>query len=212
MGRGINLMELIMSAPEDDVRLARLAQAGELAAFDRIARQYQVILLRFVRRNFPNIPDAEDIVQESLLRAFENIGKYRPAWPLKSWLLTITCRVAVNQIRHHSVQSRLMANLRHRCVTASAGPRDSTADHDESLNLWNAAARLLTPTQFRAVWLLYAEEMDRHDIARILGKSRPTTRLILYRAKKILQSHFSASAAESINNSADSRVAQGVVL
>ena len=201
-----------MSEPNDDESSAAGAQTGDSAAFDLIARQHQAILLRFVRRNFPNIHDPEDIVQESLLRAFENIGKYQTAWPLKGWLLTITYRMAISHIRHRNSNTRLIARLHNHAVMNMPTPSDAIANRDEAQNLWNTAAKLLTPTQFHAAWLLYAEDMSRDDIAKILGKTRPTTKLILYRATRKLRSHFTASAKMPTRRSEDSRVAPGVLL
>ena len=201
-----------MSAPNHDDSSAACVQSGDRAAFDLIARQYQTILLRFVRCNFPNIPDAEDIVQESLLKAFENIGKYQASRPLKSWLLTITYRMAINHIRHRNTHTRLIAGLRNHTGLNSPTPSDATAIRDESQNLWNVAAKLLTPTQLHAVWLLYAEDMNRKDIAQILGKSRPTTKLILYRATRTLRAYFVKPSTTPNRLAEDSRIAPGVLL
>ncbi|EQD68014.1 RNA polymerase sigma-70 domain protein, partial [mine drainage metagenome] len=165
-----------------------------------------------VRRNFPYLPDTEDVVQDALLKAYENIDKYRPAWPLKNWLLTITYRMAISHIRHRGVNARLMDRLHRHATVAISTTADATMDRDESRSLWNTAAKLLTPTQFRAVWLLYAENMNRDEIAKILGKTRPTTKLILYRAKKKLQKHFGATAVSSTRNAGGSRDIQGVFL
>ncbi|MGC9259724.1 MAG: RNA polymerase sigma factor [Phycisphaerae bacterium] len=201
-----------MSIQSLDESLATRAQSGDIAAFDRIARQYQAILLRFVRCNFSNIPDPEDVVQESLLKAFENIGKYRHAWPLKSWLLTITYRMAINHVRHRNVHTRLMERLRRRATLEIPNPADAAQDRDESWKLWNTTAKLLTPTQFRAVWLLYVEDMNRDEIAKILGKTRPTTKLILYRAKRKLQLHFTANVGSSAKIAGTGQTIQGVLL
>ncbi len=201
-----------MSAHVFDESPAACAQPGDRAAFDLIARQYQTILLRFVRCNFPNIPDPEDIVQESLLKAFENMGTYQSARPLKSWLLTITYRMAINHIRHRSTHTRLLARFRnHTAMTTPTAP-DALENRDESKNLWNIAAKLLTPTQFHAVWLLYAEDMNRDDIAKILRKSRPTTKLILYRATRTLRAHFTRPSTTPTRLTEDRRVASGVLL
>jgi RNA polymerase sigma-70 factor (ECF subfamily) len=204
-----------MSAENLDESLAALAQAGDVEAFDHIARQYQAILLRFIRRNFPNIPDPEDVLQEALLKAYENIGKYREQWPLKSWLFTITHRMAISHIRRRGVHVRLIERLRHRAALELPTPADVPRDRDDAQNLWNTVAKLLTPTQFRAVWLLYAEDMTRDEIALILGKTRPTTKLILYRAKIKLQAHFAANATSTAiadGNAAGGHVTPGVLI
>ncbi|MDA8377359.1 MAG: sigma-70 family RNA polymerase sigma factor [Planctomycetia bacterium] len=202
-----------MSAQSLDEALATRAQSGDITAFECIARNYQAILLRFVRCNFSNIPDPEDVVQESLLKAFENIDKYRPTWPLKNWLLTLTYRMAISRIRHHHVQVRLLESLRSRVIAEVPNPADAVADHEESRNLWKTAAKILTPTQFQAVWLLYAEDMNRGEIAKILGKTRPTTKLILYRATKKLQLHFGAMAGRFTEHvGSGGQMIQGVLL
>lgn len=46
-------------------------------------------LRSFARRFYPNPPDADDLVQETLLRALSNLDKFRPGTSLKSWMFTI---------------------------------------------------------------------------------------------------------------------------
>jgi RNA polymerase sigma-70 factor (ECF subfamily) len=188
------------------------APAGDVAAFDLVAREYQGILLRFVRCNFPKLADAEDIVQESLLKAFENFNRYQPEWPLKTWLFTITHRAAISHIRRRGARYRLMATLHQHATATTPDMNDTTTDYDELQHLWDAAAKLLTPTQFRAIWLLYAEDIDRDNIARILGKTRPTTKLIVYRAIRKLRTHFAAPPTSSTLNPCKGRIAQGALL
>ena len=170
-----------------DETLAAWAQAGDIKAFGQLSRRYQAILLRFVRRNFPVIVDHEDVVQEAFLKAFENLARYRAGRLVRTWLFTITFRVAVSHIRRRSSGLKLLARFVGHAT--SAAPPDCNTHRDELRKVWDDAAKILTPTQFRAIWLLFAEEMDRSEIAVILGKTRTTTKLILYRAQCKLRTY-----------------------
>jgi RNA polymerase sigma-70 factor (ECF subfamily) len=178
---------------QTDETLAAWAQAGDMRAFDQLARRYQANLLRFVRRNFPVIIDDEDVVQEAFLKAFENLARYRPGRLVRTWLFTIAFRVAVSHIRRRRSGLKLLARFVGRA--SSAAPPDGNMHRDELQKVWDDAAKLLTPTQFRAIWLLFAEEMERSEIAAILGKTHTTTKLILYRAQTKMRTYYGLHGA-----------------
>jgi RNA polymerase sigma-70 factor (ECF subfamily) len=73
--------------------------------FDSAARECRSFLLQIAVASARNPVDAEDIVQEALLRGFRGIKRFRGDCPLRIWLSRIVVRVAINH--HRSLSRRL---------------------------------------------------------------------------------------------------------
>ena len=82
------------------------AQAGVTEAdFESAARESRSFLMQIAVASARNPIDAEDIVQEALMRGFRGINQFRGDCPLRIWLSRIVARVAINH--HRSLSRRL---------------------------------------------------------------------------------------------------------
>src|SRR5690349_3194691 len=80
-------------------------RAGEEIDFEAAARECRPFLLQIAVASARNPTDAEDIVQEALMRGFRAIKRFRGDCPLRIWLSRIVVRVSINH--HRSVSRRL---------------------------------------------------------------------------------------------------------
>lgn len=168
----------------NDEELARRSRAGSSSCFEELVRRFQVPLLRFLLRRTARRCDAEDILQESFVRAYECLGQYRDAWPFRTWLFTIAHRLAISHGR--KVHARDEAELTAEPAGDDEGPAERLGREEEKRGLWEAARTLLTGEQFSAVWLHYVEELPAREIARVLGRTRMAVKTMLHRARKRL--------------------------
>ena len=79
--------------------LVALTVSGDGEAFDVICRRYEHILFRTAIRVTGNVLDAEDVVQEALLRAYKNISCFRFASSLSTWLIRIVINCGLMELR-----------------------------------------------------------------------------------------------------------------
>src|SRR3954465_1979819 len=82
-----------------------VAVRAEDIDFDAAAREHRSFLLQIAVASTRNATDAEDVVQEALLRGYRGIKRFRGDCPLRIWLSRIVVRVAINH--HRSVARRL---------------------------------------------------------------------------------------------------------
>jgi RNA polymerase sigma-70 factor (ECF subfamily) len=82
-----------------DEELVAAAKNGELPAMEELLSRYREQVCRIVCRRTENIEEAEDVVQEAMLRAFMNIGGFRGDARFSSWLATIAVNVAISMKR-----------------------------------------------------------------------------------------------------------------
>ncbi len=169
--------------PPSDEGLAILAQQGCAASFEELARRFQVPLLQFLQR-WASKEDAEDLVQDTLVRAYQNLHRYRPSWRFATWLFTIARRLSMNQQRRRLPKTdceALEATEDH-----APQPGQIVAERESRRRLWAVAEEVLSEQQLAATWLYYVEDMPVKQIARVLGRSMAVAKIELFRARRKL--------------------------
>ncbi len=176
-------MHSLADSLTSDEELACRARLGCAASFERLLRRFQTPVLHFLRRRgFSS--DAEDLTQETFLRAFQNLHQYDSRRPFSAWLFTIARNASLN----HRRRLRPTANLPtvESSVTTDLPPLDALVKEENRRRLWDRAAEVLPEEQMTALWLHYAEDMPLADIALVLDCSRASVKIMLFRARKKL--------------------------
>ncbi|MBN2430666.1 MAG: sigma-70 family RNA polymerase sigma factor [Acidobacteria bacterium] len=179
-----------------DEALALAAQAGNRAAFTQLVERYSSRLYCFLRQKVRNNQDAEDLVQETFMRAFQKIRLYDSRWRFSTWLYTVAARLAVSHYRKHR-ERPVPAPV----VETPPDPQDVLHRQEEAAQVWTLA-RDLNPDYFQLLWLRYQEEMPIKDIAHVVQRTRLQVRVQLHRARgalarKLVDGYPEAIPAES---------------
>jgi len=158
------------------------AKAGDLTAFARIYREHVGRVYALCMRLAADRVFAEQLTQDTFVRAWERIATYRGESTFAAWLRRLTINVVMGERRVASRRSRRVVTADDE--TLAAAPRERTDDAD--IDLERAIARL--PEGARTVFVLHAIEGYRHDeIAELTGIAEGTSRAHLYRAREILK-------------------------
>lgn len=185
-----------------DVDLAALAAGGCTASFAILTNRHEVAIVHYLRRLLARRGgprarcDAEDVAQETFLRAWRGLRHYDPRHPFPAWLFTIGRNTCLNHLR----SERRHADQLDRAAQARA-PRSASAAASEPAaggaadSLWGLAADLLPERQFTALWLRYVEDMPAAAIARVLESSTVGARLTLLRGRRRLEAAIRATEA-----------------
>ena len=172
--------------PTDEALAAR-AQSGSLDAFATLFHRYEGRLLGYVARRVPK-PDAEDIVQESFVRAWASIDRFDTERRFSTWMFTITTRQTISHIRRRRLHESEPEIVVGPCATARLERRES------SEALWDAAREVLTDEQHAAIWLRYVENMTAREIGRVLGRTAVGVRVLLHRARERLAEEMTCTS------------------
>ncbi len=181
--------------------LALRAQQGCASSFAELVRRFQVPLVHFLRQRTRCHAEAEDLTQETLLRAYEKLGHYRPAARFSTWLFTLAYRVSLNARRRR----RPLADTPGLVPLAdpASSPGDVAQAADERRRLWHLAASVLSEEQFTALWLHYVEDMPVREIAHVLSRSEAAVKTGLFRARQKLLARLAAPGSSQQPTSAD---------
>jgi len=174
-----------------DADLVAAALAGDARAFEGLMRRYNQRLYRLARSIVGEPAEAEDVVQETFVRAWTRLATWEGRASFSTWL----CKVAVHEALARARKSRRFAALPDlERAAASTGPprpaRDPERDaaSGELRRAIEAAVDGL-PESLRAVFALReVEGLSTAETAEALGLSVPNVKVRLHRARAALRS------------------------
>jgi RNA polymerase sigma-70 factor (ECF subfamily) len=176
--------------------LARQARDGSSAAFAALVDRFVDRLFRYLCQRVGSAHDAEDLAQETLLRAYRAIGRYDPQRSFAAWLFTIATRLAFSFLRRRRPAGELdAADIQDR---RASPPDDSLARRERDENLWTVARRELTDDQFTVVWLHYVEDLPVRQVAEAMGKTSVHVKVLLHRGRRRLLNLGTLAAPDEV--------------
>ena len=189
-------------------KLLLAAQAGDCEAFGKITEIYLERIYRHVFRIIKIREEAEDLTQETFIRAFRYLNSYDPGRSFQNWLYAIATNVALNGLRVQKKQSFILSN----CVvdgnllldnTGQQATACSTALNPsaqlESQELWievQSAIEQLPERSRLLVQLHYIDGMSIRDAGEVIGMREGAAKVALCRARKILRKILLDEAVE----------------
>jgi RNA polymerase sigma-70 factor (ECF subfamily) len=176
--------------PENEIsdeELARQAQAGSHAGFETLVCRYSGRLFQFLNKRFPVAQDAEDITQETFIKAYLNIHRFNPDYSFSTWLYTIAARQAISHYRsaRWKMDQRTGTHSEGMDIPASNSPEEVMTGRENRRFLWEHA-KSMKKEFYEVLWLKYVEEKPVKEIAVILNRSRINVRVLLHRARSKL--------------------------
>ena len=170
-----------------DLTLARAAHGGSREAFEELARRHYVPIHRFLLSLLGNRSDAEDLTQDTFLRALAKIHHFNPERPFRPWVFTMARHLAISHWRRQRPTTPLDESIPDPVGSPTVSRHDAAA-------LWALARQHLKANEFSALWCYYREDMPVKEIAKVLRKTVTHTKVILHRARTHLRTHLEPDA------------------
>jgi RNA polymerase sigma-70 factor (ECF subfamily) len=184
----------------EEHELVRKSQAGDRLAFEELVRRYDRDVLRLAMNLVHRAEDARDIYQESFLRVYRNLGRFRFECSFYTWLYRIVTNVGLDHLRRRTTHREDQAPAPD--VTESGSPRDffdrqpelSAASNPEKSLLGHEvgekirdAMKRLSPRERIVFEMKHYQGMRLRAIGEMLGTSEETVKNSLFRATKKLR-------------------------
>lgn len=158
------------------------AQAGDREAFARLVESYWPRLFRWLYQLTRDRHLAEDLAQETFLKALANLQRFRAGTNFRAWLFRIGHNALANV---HRSPGRRRAPLPDDLPTRTPGPEETASSREQLHDLATAVERL--PTDFKAALLLRVEEeLSFRQIADVLEITEETARWRVFKARQRL--------------------------
>lgn len=162
--------------------------------FAELVRRLRGRLGSFLLRRTGRAQDVDDLVQETFLKAYNNLERYQPKWRFSTWIFTIAARLAMSEHRRQTTRQTMAPPSPSLTAEPAASPAMLVAEREESVKLWATAESVLNDDQYAVIWLHYARDMSAKEIAEATGRSAIHVRVLLYRARKKLATEMACSA------------------
>jgi len=169
----------------EDLELIHRSQAGDTDAFDELVTKYRTKIFSMIYGIVGNECDAWDLAQESFLKAWRSIHRFRGRSSFYTWLYRITTNVTIDSLRRKCRRSEV--ELDDTIPTFLPSPGDNY-ERAEIRDQVYAALAQLGPEHRAVIVLKEIEDLQYREIAEILNVSIGTVMSRLFYARKKLQS------------------------
>ena len=182
-----------------EVELIGRAQGGDPSSMRTLIDAHKDRLHMFVWRMVRNHHDAEELCQETFLKAFAALDSFNERYRFSTWLFTIAYRLCLNQLRR---KRSLTGEMDFSMVAAEvADVSEHAAQSEEAVRLkkliWRTVDQLSSP-QRAAVLLFYRQEQSCAEIAQVLQLPVSTVKSHLHRARARLKEILEPVVAEDL--------------
>ncbi|MGA2855066.1 MAG: sigma-70 family RNA polymerase sigma factor [Verrucomicrobiota bacterium] len=110
------------SAPVEEAELVRGARRGDLAAYDELVRRYQERIYATIYHMTSNHEDANDLAQESFIKAFQALKSFKGGSSFYTWLYRIAVNKTINFLKQRKNRTHMSLN-----------DMDFNAEHDPDM-------------------------------------------------------------------------------
>jgi len=163
---------------------------GDGEAFAQLYEEHFDRIYRYVYLKVGNQTEAEDLTQEIFVKVLEAIGSYR--WrnlPFKSWLFRIAHNRVIDYFRKQGKVEKMA--LEDDVTLVSDSNPASTAERELEIEELIKKVEKLTPAQREVISLRFGSELSTMEVAKTLGKSTGTVKVLQYNATVALRKMFS---------------------
>ena len=181
-----------------DVELVRGALNGSEHAFRDIVLRYQRPVFGLIARVVRDPGRAEELAQDTFVKAFRALHTYDVQRKFSAWLLTIAHHVAIDEVRKGALGTVSFDELSEPdgptiqfADTKGASPA-AVAERTELASALKIAIGKLRPEYREVVTLRYEQELEYDEIAEITGLPLGTVKSSLFRARKELAAEMEA--------------------
>jgi RNA polymerase sigma-70 factor (ECF subfamily) len=166
----------------DEALMARVAR-GDERAFRELASRHLPPMLGLARRILGNAADAEDVVQEAMLRVWTYAPRWRPLALFRTWLTRVVVNLCIDRKRRTPWVELEAAGE----IIDPAPHAGAKAERDERDRMVAAGIAQLPARQRAAIMLTYGDGMSNSQVAEILDTSVSAVETLLVRGKQNLR-------------------------
>jgi RNA polymerase sigma-70 factor (ECF subfamily) len=185
---------------DSDESLVKRARDGDYAAFEQLFERHRLMVYRFSYQMTHKRDDAEDLVQEAFVRAYQNLHRYRDEAKFTTWLLRIVSNLGTDQARmstrrNNLEQKEAQGALDWMTVGNFENPI-ANLEQDSRRNILRKAILALPDHHRQMIIMRDLEEREYEEIAEICNCSVGGAKLRVLRARRALRDRVTPMLGE----------------
>jgi len=192
----------VANAEISDEEIVKKVIDGDTALFEVLMRRYNQRLFRVARSIVKNDLEAEDIIQEAYVRAYEHLGQFEGRARFSTWLTKIALYEAYGRVRR--IDQQKVDSI---SVLVSQGLEVKSKGRDPEQQIYDGELKMLLEKaidslsdEYRSVFVLREiEGLSTSETAECLDVSEENVKIRLHRARAVLQRELDSLAGANVN-------------
>ncbi len=176
----------------EDNELVSRALAGDTRSYEELVGRYERLVAKVLYPYAKREISAEDLMQETFLRAYDRLDSFNPEYRFKTWLLAIANNLGIDTLRRR--REMVEFNQEIHSEVSGGGPEKMAMDAERDAGV-RAAMESLPETYQVPLMLRYNEEMSYAEIAEVLSITVPAVKSRLFRARNMVGEKLSGEHA-----------------
>lgn len=173
-----------LAAP-DDGKLVQRTLAGDLSAFETLVQRHRAVVHRVATR-IVGATDADDVTQDTFLRAFHRLGQFRGESPFLPWLLRVANSVALNTLERRRPEPTSTPEVEEDSTPGSTRTPAEALEERERRERLTTKLRLIQPAHRTVLVLRDLEGLSYEEIALVTDSPLGSVKGRLFRARREL--------------------------
>jgi RNA polymerase sigma-70 factor (ECF subfamily) len=182
---------------QEDVIFVRRTLAGDQNAFTALVEKYKDPVYNVAYRMLGNAAEAEDVAQETFVRAYTQLRTYKDTHRFSTWLLSIASHLSIDQLRRRRFLALPLDNVPFLewIADLGAGPEQAAVQGETSDEMQRLLQQL--PPKYRAVLILrYWHDLSYEEIANVLHLTPALVKARLHRARELVARRMRAQGID----------------
>src|SRR5688572_23289246 len=176
--RGTDFMAISIQEPTGQSKIVQRAIRGDSEAFSALFDQYFTAIYRYLVSLSGDADTADDLAQETFIRAYRNLHRLGPPYAMRPWLYRIAHNIFISHIKGAKSAISLDSDLA--IASDEPGPEHLVLSSEWAGPVGSALKRL-SPTYREALILRELDGFPYNDIAEIMGVSLENVKVVLHR-------------------------------
>lgn len=191
-----------MSTGLNDNELISKVLSGDQQAYAGLVSRYQSYVFTLALRMVKSREDAEEVAQDSFIKAYKYLADFKGASKFSTWLYTIVNNTAISFLRKKKVEIHSLDNEKVFEVADSkeSGIGANMIEQKSKMAMVNEAIAMLNPDDAQIITLFYKAEQSLEETAQILGIEINAAKVRLYRARTRLKEKMETYFAEEVKD------------
>ena len=191
-----------MAIDHADKDLIDRALAGEQQAYAQILAKYQDMVFSVARQLMGTEEDAEDLAQESFVKAFRSLSKFEQRSKFSTWLYTIVYNTGLSKLRKKKLQLDPIDNDEQGVQVQDDNFLDGfgTIRSEQRTHYINLCLEELQEIDRTIITLFYFEDQSLQEIAEIVEMTENTVKVKLHRARKRLEKKLTVRLKDELKD------------
>ena len=183
---------------EDDLIIIRSVLSGDNSQFALLWQKYNKQIFASVLKIVRSIDDADDIVQDTFLKAFNALHSYNQTFPFPAWLYKIASNTCIDYFRRKRIRPISIENINrdggdiYDIISDKSTPIDVNIINNETKEELLKAVEQLPLRYKQCIQLRHFEELSYEEISIKMDLPLGTVKITLFRARKMLLNMLSS--------------------